>query len=268
MIRLLTSLRWVFLVPGTLWIACQPIRNDSAGLETAMDDTSRASPEPRSAQEQRYADLRERMVERQLRSRDINDSRVLEAMGRVPRHLFVPDYLRDRAYADGPLPIGLDQTISQPYIVAIMTQLARPRRDARALDIGTGSGYQAAVLAELVETVYSIEILCPLATAAKTRLERLGYTNIEVRCGDGYQGWLQHATFDLIILAAAPDHIPDPLVEQLAPGGRLVLPVGDFYQELIVVEKRADGTVTKERILPVRFVPMTGEAEESGRDRK
>jgi protein-L-isoaspartate(D-aspartate) O-methyltransferase len=205
------------------------------------------------------------MVDRQLRSRDISDPRVLEVMGQVPRHLFVPEPLRERAYSDGPLPIGLEQTISQPYIVALMTQLARPRPEARALDIGTGSGYQAAILAELVETVYSIEILCPLADAARARLKALGHANVEVRCGDGYRGWPEHAPFDLIILAAAPDHIPEPLIEQLAPGGRLVLPVGGFSQELVVVEKGTDGTVTKDRIIPVRFVPMTGEAEEPGK---
>jgi protein-L-isoaspartate(D-aspartate) O-methyltransferase len=201
------------------------------------------------------------MVAEQLRARDISDPRVLAAMGRVPRHEFVPAGLRGYAYSDGPLPIGYDQTISQPYIVALMTQLARPQDGDRVLDIGTGSGYQAAVLAELVGQVYSIEILCPLAAEARERLVRLGYENIEVRCGDGYRGWPEQAPFDLIILAAAPDHIPAPLVEQLVPGGRLVLPVGDLYQELIVVEKQADGTARQEKIIPVRFVPMTGEAE-------
>jgi protein-L-isoaspartate(D-aspartate) O-methyltransferase len=268
MIRALMPLRLAFLTAGVLSVACQPIRNDATGFDTVAGDSSRAAPEPTSATEQRYAEQRRHMVERHLRSRDITDPRVLEVMGRVPRHLFVPDPLRGRAYADGPLPIGLDQTISQPYIVALMTQLARPKPEACALDIGTGSGYQAAVLAELVEKVYSIEILCPLAEAARARLETLGYTNVEVRCGDGYRGWPEHAPFDLIILAAAPDHIPEPLIEQLAPGGRLVLPVGGFYQELVVVEKRPDGTVSKDRIIPVRFVPMTGEAEKPGKGRR
>ncbi len=208
-----------------------------------------------------YATPRARMVEEQLQRRDIVDLRVLEVMARVPRHEFVPESQRRLAYADGPLPIGHDQTISQPYIVALMTQLARPRRGGRALDIGTGSGYQAAVLAELTGEVYSIEIVCPLADEARERLLRLGITNVEVRCGDGYRGWPEQAPFDVIILAAAPDHIPQPLIEQLAPGGHLVLPVGDVYQELIDVEKHADGSVSQRSVIPVRFVPMTGESE-------
>lgn len=201
------------------------------------------------------------MVDRQLRSRDITDPSVLAAMGRVPRHEFVPAEHQDLAYGDGPLPIGLGQTISQPYIVALMTQLARPHPGARALDVGTGSGYQAAVLAELVAEVYGIEILCPLAEQAAARLARLGYRNVEVRCGDGYRGWPEHAPFDLILLAAAPDHVPQPLVDQLAPGGRLVLPVGDLYQELVVVEKSLTGEVRRIPSIPVRFVPMTGESQ-------
>jgi protein-L-isoaspartate(D-aspartate) O-methyltransferase len=216
-------------------------------------------PAPRGAAGDPYAEARARMVRAQLRARDITDPRVLEAMGRVPRERFVPEPLRPQAYADYPLPIGHEQTISQPYIVALMTQLARPRPDARALDIGTGSGYQAAVLAELVREVCSIEILCPLADEARGRLEQLGYANVEVRCGDGYRGWPERAPFDVIILAAAPDHIPPALVEQLAPGGRLVLPVGEEDQELVVIEKRADGSVTRAAVAPVRFVPMTGE---------
>jgi protein-L-isoaspartate(D-aspartate) O-methyltransferase len=182
-------------------------------------------------------------------------------MSRVPRHEFVSESQRRLAYGDGPLPIGYDQTISQPYIVALMTQLARPRAGGRALDIGTGSGYQAAVLARLTGEVYSIEILAPLADAARARLARLGYANVEVRCGDGYRGWPEHAPFDAIILAAAPDHIPQPLIDQLAPGGHLVLPVGEYEQELVDVEKRPDGTVVKRNVIPVRFVPMTGESE-------
>lgn len=208
-----------------------------------------------------YATLRARMVEEQLQRRDIVDLRVLEVMARVPRHEFVPESQRRLAYADSPLPIGHDQTISQPYIVALMTQLVRPRPGGRALDIGTGSGYQAAVLAELTGEVYSIEIVCPLADEARERLARLGITNVEVRCGDGYRGWPQHAPFDAIILAAAPDHVPQPLVDQLAPGGHLVLPVGDRSQILIDLEKMADGSVIRREVIPVRFVPMTGESE-------
>jgi protein-L-isoaspartate(D-aspartate) O-methyltransferase len=201
------------------------------------------------------------MVQKQLRERDVTDARVLAAMGRVPRHEFVPKPLLGLAYADSPLPIGHDQTISQPYIVALMTQLVRPKATARALDVGTGSGYQAAVLAELCKQVYSIEIVKPLADDARRRLTRLGYKNIEVRCGDGYRGWPEHAPFDLIVVAAAPDHIPKPLVEQLAAGGRLVIPVGRYFQDLMVVEKKKDGSTRRWKVVPVAFVPMTGEAQ-------
>jgi protein-L-isoaspartate(D-aspartate) O-methyltransferase len=204
------------------------------------------------------------MVARQLAGRDITDGRVLDAMGRVPRHRFVPERDQGRAYVDRPLPIGHGQTISQPYIVALMTQLAQPRSDAKALDIGTGSGYQAAVLAELVREVFSVEILQPLSVAAAERLRSLGYQNVRVRCGDGYRGWPEQAPFDLIIVAAAPDHVPQPLVDQLAPGGRLVLPVGNWYQKLLLIEKAEDGTVSRQVVAPVSFVPMTGEAERGG----
>jgi len=209
-------------------------------------------------------EARQQMVEEDLAGprRDITDRRVLEAMSRVPRHLFVPEDLRYMAYADRPLPIGHGQTISQPYIVALMTQLVEPKPESKALDVGTGSGYQAAVLAELCEEVYSIEIVEPLADEAKKRLADLGYKNITVRHGDGYRGWKEHAPFDLIIVAAAPDHVPQPLVDQLAPGGRLVIPVGDWHQELILIEKAEDGTVRRKSVIPVAFVPMTGEAQD------
>jgi protein-L-isoaspartate(D-aspartate) O-methyltransferase len=210
--------------------------------------------------EKRLAEDRAAMVENQLRRRDIRDGKVLAAMGKVPRHLFVPDALRSEAYADHPLPIGHGQTISQPYIVALMTQLALSGPCRRALDVGTGSGYQAAVLAELVPEVLSIEILCPLATEARSRLTRLGYKNIEVRCGDGYQGWPDRAPFDAIIVAAAAPGVPQPLVDQLAAGGRLVIPVGEEDQELLLLEKRKDGGTRTRRFGAVRFVPMTGEA--------
>ncbi len=203
---------------------------------------------------------REQMVARQLRGRDITDERVLAAIQRVPRHLFVPENWRKQAYDDRPLPIGHDPTISQPYIVALMTQLARPETHSRVLEVGTGSGYQAAVLAELAAEVYSIEIVCPLAEEASERLRSLEYRNVTVRCGDGYRGWPEHAPFDVILVTAAPDHIPQPLVDQLAVGGRLVVPVGEFFQELLVIEKDPDGTVRRRSIAAVRFVPMTGEA--------
>ena len=209
-----------------------------------------------------YEAPRRRMVDVHLGGRDITDQRVLDAMWRVPRHRFVPGHLEDVAYEDRPLPIGEGQTISQPYIVALMTQLARPRADSGALDVGTGSGYQAAILAELCQQVYSIEIIKELADQASRRLEQMGYTNVEVRAGDGYRGWPEHQPFDLIIVAAAPDHVPQPLVAQLAPGGRLVIPVGKFSQDLIVVEKQADGTTRQTNVIPVAFVPMTGEAQQ------
>lgn len=214
-----------------------------------------------SAEADRFVERRRQMVESQLAARDIRDERVLDAMRRVPRHLYVPESERESAYADWPLQIGAGQTISQPYIVALMTQLARPTPVARALDVGTGSGYQAAVLAELCQQVYSIEIVESLARQARARLAALGYDNIEVQHGDGYRGWPERGPFDVIILAAAPPRVPAPLVEQLAVGGRLVLPVGDQTQELIVVEKQADGTARQWSVIPVRFVPMTGEAQ-------
>jgi protein-L-isoaspartate(D-aspartate) O-methyltransferase len=207
------------------------------------------------------------MVNEQLAGRDITDKRILNAMLHVKRHRFVPEEWRDRAYADSPLPIGHGQTISQPYIVALMTQLCRPGKNSRVLEVGTGSGYQAAILAELVEHVDSVEIICPLADAARERLQSLGYDNVEVRCGDGYAGWPEHAPFDVIIVAAAPEQIPQPLLDQLAPGGRLVIPVGKFFlQELIVVEKQADGGVTRRSVAPVAFVPMTREQKRKQHD--
>jgi protein-L-isoaspartate(D-aspartate) O-methyltransferase len=218
---------------------------------------------PPSAQEGRsYAQRRAEMVARQLVARDITNRHVLEAMGRVPRHEFVPAQHRRLAYMDSPLPIGHGQTISQPYVVALMTQLADPQPGDKTLDVGTGSGYQAAVLAELVAHVCSIEILEPLATEARQRLQTLGYTNVSVRAGDGYRGWPEKAPFDIIIVAAAPDHVPQPLVEQLAPGGKMVIPVGRLFQNLLVVEKDKDGTVTQHNVAPVAFVPMTGEAQQ------
>jgi protein-L-isoaspartate(D-aspartate) O-methyltransferase len=207
---------------------------------------------------------RERMVESQLRSRDIRDERTLKAMMRVPRQSFVPESRRDQAYDDTPLPIPHGQTISQPYIVALMTQLARLGPDSRVLDIGTGSGYQAAVLAEIVDHVWSIEILCDMADEARSRLTSLNYDNVEIRCGDGYRGWPENAPFDAIIVAAAPDHVPQPLIEQLAPGGRLIVPVGNFYQDLLVIEKATDGSIRRRTVAPVAFVPMTGEAQKRG----
>lgn len=201
---------------------------------------------------------RERMVREQIAARDVTDPRVLGAMSRVPRHEFVPAEIRAYAYEDRPLPIGLDQTISQPYIVALMSELLEAEADDRILEVGTGSGYQAAVAAELVAEVYSIEIKPELASTAADRLERLGYENVTVRAGDGYLGWPERAPFDGILVTAGADHVPSPLVEQLRPGGRMVIPVGDVttYQVLKVIEKRADGSYDERDVLPVRFVPL------------
>jgi protein-L-isoaspartate(D-aspartate) O-methyltransferase len=203
------------------------------------------------------AKARRQMVERQLKSRDITDPRVLWAMGKVPRHLFVSPALRAEAYADGALPIEEGQTISQPYIVALMTQLLELTGSERVLEVGTGSGYQAAVLAELVRQVFSIEILPGLAKTAAARLASLGYRQVEVKAGDGYRGWPEHAPFDAIIVTAAATHIPAPLVEQLREGGRLVIPVGasSASQELLQGRKTRGQLVTRV-IAPVRFVPL------------
>jgi protein-L-isoaspartate(D-aspartate) O-methyltransferase len=205
-----------------------------------------------------YRKEREQMVTGQIAARGVTDARTLDAMRKVPRHLFVPAELATGAYADHPLPIGHQQTISQPYIVAFMTEALRLEGGETVLEIGTGSGYQAAVLAEIVERVYSIEIVAPLAEESGERLKRLGYDNVQVRAGDGYQGWPDAAPFDAIIVTAAAPHIPEPLKQQLRDGGRLVLPVGDSWQELVVVTRRGD-RFDEDRVLPVRFVPMTGE---------
>jgi len=208
---------------------------------------------------------RSRMVEQQLAGRDITDEAVLSAMRRVPRERFVPPEDQRHAYGDHPLPIGHGATISQPYIVALMTQLARVQKGDRVLDVGTGSGYQAAVLAEMGVEVYSIEVVTALAEQAATLLEELGYDNVHVRAGDGYRGWPEAAPFAAIIVAAAAPTVPRPLTEQLAVGGRLVIPVGEFVQDLQVLEKRASGDLHLETVLPVRFVPMVGEVESQPR---
>ncbi len=198
---------------------------------------------------------RKRMVEDQIIKRGISDARVLEAMMKVPRHLFVPRESWDYSYEDHPVGIGHGQTISQPYIVAYMTEVAHLSSTDRVLEIGTGSGYQAAVLAEIVQEVYTIEIIEELANTARQRLEKLGYENIFVKYGDGYQGWKEHAPYDVIIVTAAPDETPQELVEQLKIGGRMVIPIGSFFQELYLIIKTEKG-VEKTTLLPVRFVPM------------
>lgn len=207
------------------------------------------------------AQEREQMVRDQLLARGISDREVLTAMMEVPRHAFVPDALKASAYADAPLPIGHDATISQPYIVALMTELADVEAGDEVLDVGTGSGYQAAVLAQMGATVYGIEIVEPLAEQAARRLAALGYDEAHIRAGDGYRGWPEHAPFDAIIVAAAAPAVPEPLEQQLAVGGKLVVPVcGDFWgQSLLVIERTAEGYETRE-VSPVSFVPMVGEA--------
>jgi protein-L-isoaspartate(D-aspartate) O-methyltransferase len=185
------------------------------------------------------------------------DARVLAALRTVPRHEFVPADVSRHAYADSPLPIGLGQTISQPFIVALMTHLLQVQPDHRVLEIGTGSGYQAAVLAQVAREVYSVEIVEELGKRAAQVLARLGCANVTTRIGDGYQGWAEHAPYDGIMVTAAPDHVPPALVAQLKPGGRLVIPVGKAFQELVVIEKAADGTTTRRSVIPVRFVPLT-----------
>ncbi len=214
-----------------------------------------------SAQDDMFAARRREMVKRQIENRGITDKGVLAAMRKVKRHLFVPEGLRDAAYMDTPLPIGDGQTISQPYIVAFMTEAARLGPDDRVLEIGTGSGYQAAVLAEIAKEVYTVEILEPLADSARARLEKLGYGNIDVKRGDGYKGWPEHAPFDAIIVTAAPPEIPKDLAGQLKVGGRMVVPVGGFFQQLYLIE-RTDTGFREKALLPVRFVPMVKGAEE------
>lgn len=202
------------------------------------------------------------MVERDIRLRGIKDTRVLDVMKKVPRHLFVDEGLRDQAYEDHPLPIGEGQTISQPYVVALMTEALRLKPSDRVLEIGTGSGYQAAILAELVKEVYTIEIRRTLADRAEKRLKDLGYRNIKVKYGDGYFGWEDFAPFDAIIVTASANHIPPPLIKQLKDGGRLIIPLGStiYYQILTVVTKKK-GEIFLEQMGPVAFVPMIGEAE-------
>jgi protein-L-isoaspartate(D-aspartate) O-methyltransferase len=244
-----TQLLWIAVFVTLLFsLSCK----ESEHKEPGMTD--------RQSQEDMYAERRERMVRLQIEARKVRDRLVLDAMRKVPRHLFVPEGMRDQAYTDGPLPIGEGQTISQPYIVALMTELLGLKGDEKVLEIGTGSGYQAAILAEIAEEVYTIEIICPLAESAEKRLGQMGYENITVTCADGYQGWKEHAPFDGVIVTAAPDHIPQPLVDQLKVGGKLVIPVGDVFQELMVVTKTETGT-RHMNVIPVRFVPMTGEAE-------
>jgi protein-L-isoaspartate(D-aspartate) O-methyltransferase len=226
------------------------------------------APAPSAFGADRDEQARQIMVEKQIRGRGITHPRVIEAMEKVERHRFVPAAQRRAAYGDTPLPIGHGQTISQPYIVARMTELLGVGPGDKVLEIGTGSGYQAAVLAEVVGptgSVYSIEIVKPLGEQARETLSELEYQNIHLRIGDGYKGWPGQEPFDAIIVTAAPPEVPRPLLDQVKIGGRIVLPVGAVWQDLQVLTKRADGTFDRQNVLPVRFVPMTGEAQRDHR---
>lgn len=233
----------------------------TACTATPPDDDGRPSPDPAPAattSDEAFRTARERMVATQLVPRGVRDPRVLAAMRTVPRHLLVPPQFQRHAYGDFPLPIGAGQTISQPYVVALMTELAAPKPGARILEIGTGSGYQAAVLAESGAEVWTIEIVASLAAEARQSLAALGYGRVHVRQGDGWRGWPDAAPFDAIVVTAAPTEVPAELLAELAPGGRLVIPVGpDGAQDLQVYERTADG-ITVRTVIPVRFVPMTG----------
>ena len=245
----MTTARW--LLPAALLLA------SSCGGPDAV--AGKAAEKPADGEAAR----RNRMVETQVVARGVRDPRVLAAMREVPRHLFVAEAQRADAYEDRPLPIAGNQTISQPYIVALMTELLELKPGARVLEIGTGSGYQSAVLGRCAREVYSIEILPELAASAAAKLKELKADNVTVKAGDGYRGWPEHAPFDGIIVTAAPERIPEPLLAQLALGGRMVIPVGGFFQDLKVFTKGADGKVTEKDIIPVRFVPMTGEIEKT-----
>jgi protein-L-isoaspartate(D-aspartate) O-methyltransferase len=214
-----------------------------------------------------YYQRRLNMAEEQIALRNITDGEVLRAMRTVPRHKFVPEHLTDMAYCDTPLPIGMGQTISQPYIVAFMTELLGPVKGSKVLEIGTGSGYQAAVLAEMGAQVYTVEILEPLSLFARSVINGLGYQNVHFRTGDGYLGWEEHAPYDAIIVTAAPGEIPEPLLNQIRVGGKMVIPVGNDLQELVLITKRKDG-FDEEKVAPVMFVPMMGEAERHGKSQK
>jgi protein-L-isoaspartate(D-aspartate) O-methyltransferase len=238
-----------------------------AGWLTGVTGRGTAAPSATAAGADLFAVARQQMVAEQLvrGGRDITNARVLVAMGKVLRHEFVPENLRARAYEDRPLSIGHGQTISQPFVVAFMTERLEPKPTDRVLEIGTGSGYQAAVLAELVAQVYTIEIVEDLAKRAAGDLKRLGYTNVQVRAGDGYKGWAEAAPFDAIVVTCAPERVPQPLIDQLKEGGRLIVPVGALWKQDLVLLRKRGGKLEQRAVLPVQFVPMTGEAQEKPR---
>jgi protein-L-isoaspartate(D-aspartate) O-methyltransferase len=212
----------------------------------------------------RFEAQRKAMVEEQIRQRGITQPEVLTAMGQVPRHMFVPESLQAQAYAHQPISLGNGRTIYQPYVVALMTSLLDLKRGSKVLEVGTGTGYHAAVLSRIARQVYSIEIVQGVANQAAKRLENMGYPNIEIRVGDGYQGWPEKAPFDAILLSAAPPHIPKPLIDQLRVGGKMVVPVGGFFQDLLVITKTADG-IEKRTVIPVRLAPMRGKVQNGDR---
>ena len=223
------------------------------------------STRPAIAADDPFAPARQRMVSKLATfERGITNARVLAAMGKVPRHEFVPEHLRSQAYQNRPLPIGHGQPISEPYVVAFMTEKIEPKPADRVLEIGTGSGYQAAVLAELTAEVYTIEIIEDLANRAAATLQRLGYANIHARAGDGYKGWPEAAPFDAIIVTCAPEKVPQPLIDQLKDGGRMIIPVGSSSKQRLVLLHKHDGKLDRQAVLPIHFVPMTGEAQGSG----
>lgn len=262
----MSSLRTKSPFPVPRWAALFATLMAASGDEASAART----PEPRGSMDPSppapvdtgdFRRARQTLVERDVVAAGVTDPAVLAAMRRVPRHVFVPEPLWREAYDDHPLPIGHGQTISQPSLVALMTELLALSPRSRVLEIGTGSGYQAAVLAEIAGSVYTIEIIEPLGQEAGERLKSLGYRNVETRVGDGYYGWPQAAPFDAIMVTAAASHVPPPLLKQLKPGGRMVIPLGTQFmtQYLMLVEKQQDGTLTTRQILPVRFVPLTGE---------
>jgi len=244
---------------GAMYVAlcCRAQNGQGAPSPPASGQTTAPADDPTYA-------ARKAMVDalREERPVPVTDERVLQAMLDTPRHLFVPEDVRDLAYLQSPLPIGEGQTISAPYIVGLMTEKLQPDPEDVILEVGTGSGYQAAVLARLVKQVYSIEIVPALAERATARLQAMGYANVTVRCGDGYQGWAEHAPFDGVIVTCAPTHPPQPLVDQLRDGGRMVIPYGEEDQQVLYVLTKAGTEVHEEEVLPVAFVPMTGEAQQ------
>jgi protein-L-isoaspartate(D-aspartate) O-methyltransferase len=225
-----------------------------------LPDTASGSQQTKSTTGDQFDDQRRRMVEEQIRARGIKNNAVLDAMMKVPRHRFVPAKIAHSAYHDNPLPIGQGQTISQPYIVAYMSEAAEISKSDKVLEIGTGSGYQAAILGELAKEVYTIEILPELAERARQTLSELGYKNVNVKTGNGYEGWAEHAPYDAIVVTAAPDKVPQALVDQLAVNGTMVIPVGQMNQDMMIITKTPQGVIEK-RTIPVRFVPMTGKPQ-------